>query len=192
MWYASSIALAIFHSDEYSLQQRSLLSKLSRFKRLRFLDLEVDEWNPPLVGAFQRAVAAELRIYVSELGVVGFWAGHEHVLWAWNPEHAEQIEAVLPSSRDSKSSMSPSVAGKAAERDLQGQNMLGLQMGGAGAKIGRNDVAELKEEATVVSYTSVDGWTCYPARHGNTVWWKAAGMDDFWMSTNVVQAARRR
>ncbi|KAL5482348.1 hypothetical protein ACEPAI_8942 [Sanghuangporus weigelae] len=84
--YLSHIPLPMDHKSHMT-----LLSHLTRLPHLRVLEVDIQDWAPPLTPPFQRAVAASLRMVLPKLRYVFFWGRYERTLWSWAPEDVEPI-----------------------------------------------------------------------------------------------------
>jgi len=65
---------------------------LTSMHGLQALEVDVTQWNPPLIGTFQRTVAAELRIYCPSIRSIKFWIGLNRFFWTieadvWSCKH---------------------------------------------------------------------------------------------------------
>ncbi|OCB91051.1 hypothetical protein A7U60_g1688 [Sanghuangporus baumii] len=144
--YLSHIPLPMDHKSHMA-----LLAHLTRLAHLRVLEVDIQDWAPPLTPPFQRTVAASLRMVLPKLRFIFFWGRYERTLWSWAPEDVEPIhvrtQPVFPAEVRE--------AG-AAEGGRGGTGEGASESAGTGGAAAAAAAASTAEET--ISYVGLDGW----------------------------------
>ncbi|KAL5519741.1 hypothetical protein ACEPAG_1401 [Sanghuangporus baumii] len=149
--YLSHIPLPMDHKSHMT-----LLSSLTRLPHLRVLEVDIQDWTPPLTPPFQRAAAASLRMVLPKLRYIFFWGRYERTLWSWAPEDVEPIHVrTQPVFSVVEEVQDAGVAGGATGGTGEGASE-SAGTGGAVATAAAVAAASTVEET--ISYVGLEGW----------------------------------
>ncbi len=81
-------------------QRHIFLKYLTKFHRLKAIEVEVALWEPRLTTAFQRIIAMELHTYCPTLQHVVFWLTLEHAL-LWSRDGDDWLLSPAPGRQES-------------------------------------------------------------------------------------------
>ncbi|KAL5524255.1 hypothetical protein ACEPAF_9395 [Sanghuangporus sanghuang] len=146
--YLSHIPLPMDHKSHMA-----LLAHLTRLAHLRVLEVDIQDWAPPLTPPFQRTVAASLRMVLPKLRFIFFWGRYERTLWSWAPEDVEPIhvrtQPVFPAEVRE--------AG-VAEGGRGGTGEGASESAGTGGAAAAAAAAAASTAEETISYVGLDGW----------------------------------